>query len=212
MIDREKHPDIGDKIKTVAVLGASGTVGSLSGGLMAQNGLKVYFLSRTQEGSERGLQKAIAQARSEMIARNIVCGDYEKMLAEAASKADWVVEAVTEDIDIKHKLYEQFEAYIKPQTIVSSTTSSLPLTMLVQERSDNFKRNFLSTHFYNPPRQNVRLRGDRNRIYGPGRCIVYAAIPRKMSQTRGHTRKKHGGLRRKPGCLCVIQPNHRPGP
>ena len=64
-----------ETIKTVVVLGASGTVGSLSGGLMAQNGLKVYFLSRTQEGSQRGLQKAISQARSEMIARNVICGD-----------------------------------------------------------------------------------------------------------------------------------------
>jgi 3-hydroxyacyl-CoA dehydrogenase len=118
---------------------------------MAQNGLKVYFLSRTQQGSERGLQKAIAQARSEMIAHNIVCGDYEHLLKEAVSEADWVVEAVAEDVSIKQQMYEQVEAYKRPQTIVSSTTSSLPLSALVQGRSESFRRLFLSTHFYNPP-------------------------------------------------------------
>ncbi len=151
MKNRESHRDVDEKIKTVVVLGASGTVGSLSGGLMAQNGLKVYFLSRTQQGSERGLLKAIAQARSEMIAQNIVCGDYDHLLKEAVGQADWIVEAVTEDADIKRRIYEQVEAYKKPQTIVSSTTSSLPLPELVRGRGDGFKKNFLSTHFYNPP-------------------------------------------------------------
>ncbi|MFH1370589.1 MAG: 3-hydroxyacyl-CoA dehydrogenase family protein [Planctomycetota bacterium] len=151
MSNREKHPDIEDKIKTVAVLGASGTVGSLTGGLIAQNGLKVYFLSRTKEGSERGLQKAISQARSEMIARNIVCGDYELLLADAVAEADWVVEAVAEDVGIKQKMHEQVEVYKKPHAIVSSTTSSLPLSTLVQGRSEDFKKHFISTHFYNPP-------------------------------------------------------------
>ena len=140
-----------ETIKTVVVLGASGTVGSLSGGIMAQNGLKVYFLSRTQQGSERGLQKAISQARSELIARNIICGDYEHLLKEALAEADWVVEAVAEDVSIKQQMYERIEAYKKTQTIVSSTTSSLPLSELVKGQSPGFKKNFLSTHFYNPP-------------------------------------------------------------
>jgi 3-hydroxyacyl-CoA dehydrogenase len=140
-----------EKIKTVVVLGASGTVGSLSGGIMAQNGLKVYFLSRTQQGSERGMQKAISQARSELIAQNIVCGDYEHLLKDAVAEADWVVEAIAEDVGIKQQMYERVEAYKKPQTIVSSTTSSLPLSQLVKDRSSDFKKKFLSTHFYNPP-------------------------------------------------------------
>jgi len=138
-------------IKTIAVLGASGTIGSLSGGLMAQNGLKVYFISRTEEGAKKGLQKAIDQARSEQIANNITCGDYEHLLKDAVVKADWVVEAVTEDTEIKRHLYEKIEEYRKPQTIVSSTTSSLPLSSLVEGRSAGFKKHFLSTHFYNPP-------------------------------------------------------------
>lgn len=140
-----------DSIKTVAVLGASGTIGSLIGGLVAQNGIKVFFLSRRRERAERGLDKAIAQARSEVISRNIVCGDYEHLLESALAEADWVVEAVTEDLAIKQQMYERLEQYRRPDAVVSSTTSSLPLTALAQGRSGSFKKHFLATHFYNPP-------------------------------------------------------------
>jgi 3-hydroxyacyl-CoA dehydrogenase len=140
-----------DSIKTVAVLGASGTIGSLIGGLVAQNGIKVYYLSRRREGAERGLKKAIAQARSEIMSRNIVCGDYGHLLESALAEADWVVEAVTEDLAIKRQVYEKVEQYKRPETIMSSTTSSLPLTALAQGRTESFRRNFLATHFYNPP-------------------------------------------------------------
>jgi 3-hydroxyacyl-CoA dehydrogenase len=140
-----------DSIKTVAVLGASGTIGSLTGGIIAQEGIKVYFLSRELGRAKRGLERAIAQARSEVISCNIVCGDYDHLLEGALAEADWVIEAVTEDRAIKRQVYEKVEQYKRPETIVSSTTSSLPLTALAQGRSENFKRNFLSTHFYNPP-------------------------------------------------------------
>jgi 3-hydroxyacyl-CoA dehydrogenase len=140
-----------NSIKTVAVLGASGTIGSLTGGLIAQNGIKVYFLSRELGRAKRGLEKAVAQARSEVISRNIVCGDYDHLLEGALAEADWVIEAVAEDLAIKRRVYEEVEQYKGPETMVSSTTSSLPLTALAQGRSENFKRNFLSTHFYNPP-------------------------------------------------------------
>ncbi len=138
-------------IKKVVVLGASGTVGSLTGGILAQEDLQVYFLSRTFNGAEKGLAKAIAQARSEIIARNIICGDYEHTLKEAVSQADWVIEAVCEDINIKRRMYEKIETNLRPETIVSSTTSSLPLDALAQGRTETFRKNFLSTHFYNPP-------------------------------------------------------------
>lgn len=140
-----------DTVKNVVVLGSSGTIGSLVGGIIAQEGMKVYFLSRTLAGAKRGLEKAIAQARSEVIARNTMCGDYDHLLEDALKEADWVIEAVSEDLAIKQGMYKKVEQYRRPETIVSSTTSSLPLTSLTQGRTENFKRNFLSTHFYNPP-------------------------------------------------------------
>jgi len=140
-----------NSIRTVVVLGASGTIGSLTGGLIAQSGIKVYFLSRTLTGAKRGLEKAISQARSEVISRNIVCGDYDTLLKSALEEADWIIECVSENLTIKQEMYEKVDQYRKPGAIVSSTTSSLPLSHLLEGRSENFRRNFLAAHFYNPP-------------------------------------------------------------
>lgn len=139
------------EIETVAVLGSGGTVGSLCGGLLAQNGFQVYFLSRSQERAEQGLQRAIAQARSEVIAEQITCGDYDSLLEEACRDADWILECVAEDISIKQKMYAWVDKYRKPESVVSTVTSSLVLEDLPQGRSESFRKHFLSTHFYNPP-------------------------------------------------------------
>ncbi len=140
-----------DTIRNVVILGSSGTVGSLTGGLFAQEDIKVYFLSRKLERAKAGLERAIAQARSEVISRNIVCGDYDHLLESALEEADLIIECVSEDLAIKQKMYAKIDQYKRPDAIVGSTTSSLPLTSLAEGRSENFKRNFLSTHFYNPP-------------------------------------------------------------
>ena len=140
-----------DAVKKVAVLGSSGTIGSLTGGLIAQQGIKVYFLSRTLQGAKAGLKKAIAQARSEVISRYIECGDYDHSLQAALQEADLIIESVSENLEIKRNIYDRVERYRKPDTIIGTTTSSLPLTTLVEGQSENFKKNFLSTHFYNPP-------------------------------------------------------------
>ena len=125
-------------IKNVAVLGSGGTIGSLVGGLVAQQGIKVHFLSRTIDGAKRGLQRAIAQARSEVISRNIICGDYDHLFKDALKEADWIVECVSEDLAIKQKMYEMIDGCKRPDTIVSSVTSSLPLEILPKGRSENF--------------------------------------------------------------------------
>lgn len=139
------------KIEKVLILGASGTIGSLSGGLLAQNGLRVWFLSRTKSGSQKGLERATAQARSEVIAKNITCGDYDTMLADACGRADWILECVTEDPAVKQAMYKKIDGLRRPGTLVSSVTSSLVLDDLPAGRSEDFQKHFLSTHFYNPP-------------------------------------------------------------
>ncbi|MBM4103884.1 MAG: 3-hydroxyacyl-CoA dehydrogenase family protein [Planctomycetes bacterium] len=139
------------QIKTVAVIGASGTIGSLTGGILAQNGIQVYFLSRTKEGLQKGLNRAIKQARSEVIAKYITCGDYDTLFDKACSQADWILECVAEDMAVKKEFYAKVDAVRRPDSIVSSVTSSLPLEELPVGRSPSFCANFLSTHFYNPP-------------------------------------------------------------
>lgn len=140
-----------ETIRSVAVLGSSGTIGSLVGGLVAQMGIRAYFLSRTPAGARSGLERAMAQARSEVISRHIVCGDYDNLLESALKEADWIVECVTEDLAVKRSMYEKVDRCRRSDAIVSSTTSSLPLTELPKGRSESFRSNFLSTHFYNPP-------------------------------------------------------------
>lgn len=140
-----------ETINNIVIFGSGGTIGSLVGGLIAQNGIKVHFLSRSLASAKSGLERAIAQARSEVISRNIACGDYDHFLRSALIQADWIIESVSENLAIKQRMYEKIDKYKKPGAIVSTTTSSLPLSSLSQGRSDDFRRNFLSTHFYNPP-------------------------------------------------------------
>jgi 3-hydroxyacyl-CoA dehydrogenase len=139
------------KIEKVLVLGASGTVGSLVGGLLAQNGIKVRCLSRTLEGTAKGVERAQAQARSEVIDENITCGEYKTMLEKACGEADWIIECVVEDVAVKQQMYKIVDKFRRPDSIVSSITSSIPLAALTKGMSASFNSHFLSTHFYNPP-------------------------------------------------------------
>lgn len=142
---------VNTNIKNVVVLGSSGTVGSLVGGIIAQNNIKVYFLSRTLEGAKKGQKRAMTQARSEVISRYIECGDYDHLLESALQDSNLIIESLTENIEIKKKMYDRIERYRIPGTIVGTTTSSLSLSALAHGRSEDFKSHFLATHFYNPP-------------------------------------------------------------
>lgn len=66
--------------------------------------------------------------------------------------ADWIIEAVVERIDIKHQLYSQIDKVRSPNSIVSSNTSTIPLSVLTEEMSDSMKSDFCITHFFNPVR------------------------------------------------------------
>jgi 3-hydroxyacyl-CoA dehydrogenase len=65
---------------------------------------------------------------------------------------DWIVEVVVERLDIKKSVYEKVEQHRTPGTIITSNTSGIPIHMLSEGRSEDFKKNFAGTHFFNPPR------------------------------------------------------------
>ena len=65
---------------------------------------------------------------------------------------DWVIEVVVENLDIKKKVFEQVEQFRKPGTLVTSNTSGIPIHLMAEGRSEDFKDNFCGTHFFNPPR------------------------------------------------------------
>lgn len=70
----------------------------------------------------------------------------------ALGEADWIIEAIVEDVDIKKELYRTISVHRKPKTIVSSNTSTIPLSCLVEDASIELRKHFLITHFFNPPR------------------------------------------------------------
>ncbi len=68
------------------------------------------------------------------------------------SEADWIIEVVVERLDIKKQVFENLEKHRKPGTLITSNTSGIPINFMTEGRSDDFKKHFCGTHFFNPPR------------------------------------------------------------
>jgi len=84
-------------------------------------------------------------------ARLVTPGNLEDNLAWCG-QADWIIEAVAENLEIKRKLFERVEGVRKPGTIVTSNTSGLPIHLIAEGRSEDFQQHWAGTHFFNPPR------------------------------------------------------------
>ncbi len=150
------------QINKVAVLGA-GVMGAAIAAHLANVGIPSLLLdivppNATKDRSivaRTGLEKALkarpAAFYSKRNAALVTVGNIEDNLQDIAG-VDWVIEAVIERLDIKHDLYTKLETVLKPNTIITSNTSGLPAHLLTEGRSENFRRNFLITHFFNPVR------------------------------------------------------------
>lgn len=84
-------------------------------------------------------------------AQRITTGNFDDDMQQIAS-CDWIIEVVVERLDIKQQVFEKVEQFRKPGTIISSNTSGIPIHLMLNGRSDDFKAHFLGTHFFNPPR------------------------------------------------------------
>ncbi|HEV2457032.1 MAG TPA: 3-hydroxyacyl-CoA dehydrogenase/enoyl-CoA hydratase family protein, partial [Ktedonobacterales bacterium] len=105
-----------------------------------------------QTGLERAMKARPASAFfTPRTARLVTVGNIEDDLARVGA-VDWIVEAVFERLDVKQDLYARIEPLRRQGSIISSNTSGLPATMLLEGRSDDFRRHFLVTHFFNPVR------------------------------------------------------------
>src|SRR6202050_3409009 len=85
------------------------------------------------------------------LARLVTVGNFDDDLKKLAD-VDWVIEAIVENLDIKRALLRKVEAIRKPGTIVTTNTSGLPVTKIAEGFSDDFRRSWFGTHFFNPPR------------------------------------------------------------
>ncbi len=148
-------------ITKVAVIG-SGVMGGGIAAHVANAGLSVVLLDIVPPGAknrnivaeqaiERLLKTDPAPLMHRDFARRITPGNLEDHLGLLAD-CDWIVEAVLERLDVKHATYAKIEQARKPGSIVSSNTSTIPLHDLVGTMPESFQRDFLITHFFNPPR------------------------------------------------------------
>lgn len=150
-----------ESIKKVCVIGA-GVMGAGIAAQVANAGIPVLLLDIVpREGEDRDAVAKAAVAKmlktdpapfmSNSAAKLVETGNIDDHLARVA-ECDWIVEAIVERLDIKQSLYAKLETLKRPGTAVSSNTSTIPLGNLVEGRTDQFKADFLITHFFNPPR------------------------------------------------------------
>jgi 3-hydroxyacyl-CoA dehydrogenase len=152
------------RVTTVGVVGA-GAMGSGIAALAASAGCRVVLLDIPGDADPRspnrsgpaksGLQKAIKSKPASFMEAAAVARvrtgnteDHLQLLAEC----DWICEAIIEQPGPKQELFARIEALMKPTAIVSSNTSGIPMAMLLEGRGEKFRRRFLGTHFFNPPR------------------------------------------------------------
>ena len=142
------------RVDHVTVLGA-GVMGAQIAAHFANAGVPVLLLDVTPDAAKQGLDRAKRLSPNPFFTsdthRLIATGGFDDALARAAA-SDWIIEAVVERIDIKQALFERVERVRRADAVVSSNTSGIPLHAIAEGRSDGFRRRFLGTHFFNPPR------------------------------------------------------------
>jgi 3-hydroxyacyl-CoA dehydrogenase len=149
------------QIKKVGVIGA-GTMGAGIAAQVANAGYPVVLLDIVPQGAAN--RNAIAEGAvakllktepaafmTKQAAKLVTTGNVEDDLAKLAD-CDWIIEAVLEKIEIKHDLYRKLIAVRRPGTAISSNTSTIPLAALTDGLGEAFRKDFLVTHFFNPPR------------------------------------------------------------
>jgi 3-hydroxyacyl-CoA dehydrogenase len=154
-------------IKKVAILG-SGVMGSRIACHFAGVGIPVLLLDIVPGDAiasdnknlrnklvNDALQAAIKSNPSPLFtkdaAKKITTGNFEDDMKEIGG-CDWVIEVVVERLDIKQQVFEKVEKFRKPGTLITSNTSGIPIHLMAEGRSDDFKKHFCGTHFFNPPR------------------------------------------------------------
>ena len=154
-------------IKKVAVLG-SGVMGSRIACHFAGIGVQVLLLDIVPQDLPKdapaaqknkivndALAAAIKSNPSPVyhkdVVKKITTGNFDDNMKEIAA-CDWIIEVVVERLDIKKQVYEKVEQFRKTGTLISSNTSGIPIHMLNEGRSADFKKHFCGTHFFNPPR------------------------------------------------------------
>ena len=177
-------------IKKAAVLG-SGVMGSGIAAHLANIGIPTILLDivpreLTEDEKAKGLTLEDMQVRNRISTQSIQkllkqkpaplavkknlalieAGNLEDDLGKLKD-VDWVIEVVVENLHVKKQVFEKVDQYRKPGSIISSNTSGISVEAMAEGRSEDFKKHFLGTHFFNPPRYLKLLRSDTYSIHKP---------------------------------------------
>ena len=156
------------KINKVAIIG-SGIMGSRIACHFANIGVEVLLLDIINKEAEEdlnnknfrnkivneSLDNTIKSKPSPIYSKKFINRINTGNLVDDLNKiadADWIIEVIIENLQIKKGLFEKIEKYRKPNSIISSNTSGIPINQMIEGRSENFCNNFCGTHFFNPPR------------------------------------------------------------
>ena len=142
------------RVSSAAVLGA-GTMGAQIAAHLANAGVPVLLLDLDAQTAAAGLQRARKLKPDPFFtpdaARLITTGGFDADLPRLAA-CDWIIEAIVERLDVKQALLARVEPHRGADAAVSSNTSGIPIADIAQGRSPEFRRHWLGTHFFNPPR------------------------------------------------------------
>lgn len=163
------------KINKVAILG-SGIMGSRIACHFANIGVEVLLLDRVPEETssadaaqgkstkgtsdrnsivneafQNTLKSSPSPIYSKSVISKITTGNFDDNMKDIAA-CDWIIEVVVENLDVKKSIFEKVEKYRTNGTLITSNTSGIPIHMMAEGRSDDFKSHFCGTHFFNPPR------------------------------------------------------------
>lgn len=138
-------------IRKIVVLGANGAMGSGSGAVFASRGIPTVFLARTLDKAEAGRARAEQLTKGAVPPNTIEVGTYDADLARVAAGADLIFEAIAEDLDLKKQVFALIDRVRSPGSIVATVSSGLSIAQLCGSCSEDFRRNFLGVHLFNPP-------------------------------------------------------------
>src|ERR1700751_2380070 len=151
------------RIHKVAILGA-GTMGARIAAHFANAGVPSYLFDIVPPDADGPARNKIAAAGLDAarksrpaaffepsLAKFVSIGNFEDDLKKLA-EVDWIIEAVVENLEIKRDLLKKVEVVRRPRTIITTNTSGLPVASIAEGFSEDFRRCWFGTHFFNPPR------------------------------------------------------------
>jgi 3-hydroxyacyl-CoA dehydrogenase len=201
------------QIESVAVLGA-GTMGSGSAALCAQAGCRVALLDLTRAAAEQAVARMVEgrlpmlddPARAELIAP----GSFDDDLAAAIGSADWICEAVIEDLATKRALFGRLEPLRRDGSVVSSNTSGILLRTITAGLPERLRRDIAVTHFFNP----VKVMRLVELVPGAEtRAEVIATLERFLAEQLGkgvvHAKDTVNFIGNRIGCFWMLSGLHR---